>query len=492
MLLEIILIVLLFFTIFKITKKPSDYPPGLWGLPLIGYLPLSTESFDKNIEELKKKYGKIFCWKIGSQLLIFLNDYQTIKETFQKVEYADRPRISMVTLLVDEFELGLIATNGTHWHDVRRFTLRHLRDLGMGKSKMVSAVQFEASELVESMKKDAGKSKPLTTDIKIAVINVLWQMVASKRYKFDDKMVLEFDDLMNKLQNNFGYLMLVDIFPWLRTILPKSIYDTFTRKIHHNNISELMLKTFQEYVDEHQKNLDENNPRDFIDDYLLEIERQKSNPDSTMSIRDLLGCTADLFGAGYQTTATAICWSIYYMSKFPETQRKLQKEIDEVLTNKRQASLEDKPRLPYTEAFINETLRYASQTQFHLPRTVTKDTKLLGYTIPKDSLIFPAAEAVHYDRSHFDSPKEFRPERFLNSNGRFEFPKSGYFPFGTGKRQCIGESLARMELLIFITTLVQRLQFSIPNGETLNISPQDIPLFNMPRFDQNILIKVRN
>ncbi|RXG59090.1 cytochrome P450 2L1 [Armadillidium vulgare] len=350
---------------------------------------------------------------------------------------------------------GLIATNGTHWHDVRRFTLRHLRDLGMGKSKMVSAVQFEASELVESMKKDAGKSKPLTTDIKIAVINVLWQMVASKRYKFDDKMVLEFDDLMNKLQNNFGYLML-------------------------------------EYVDEHQKNLDENNPRDFIDDYLIEIERQKSNPDSTMSIRDLLGCTADLFGAGYQTTATAICWSIYYMSKFPETQRKLQKEIDEVLTNKRQASLEDKPRLPYTEAFINETLRYASQTQFHLPRTVTKDTKLLGYTIPKDSLIFPAAEAVHYDRSHFDSPKEFRPERFLNSNGRFEFPKSGYFPFGTGKRQCIGESLARMELLIFITTLVQRLQFSIPNGETLNISPQDIPLFNMPRFDQNILIKIRN
>ncbi|KAB7507566.1 Flavonoid 3',5'-hydroxylase [Armadillidium nasatum] len=284
----------------------------------------------------------------------------------------------------------LIGTNGTHWHNVRRFTLRHLRDLGMGKSKMVSAVQFEASELVESMKKDAGKSKPLTTDIKIA-----------------------------------------------------------------------------EYVDEHQKNLDENNPRDFIDDYLIEIERQKSNPDSTMSIRDLLGCTADLFGAGYQTTATAICWSIYYMSKFPETQRKLQKEIDEVLTNGRQASLEDKPRLPYTEAFINETLRYSSQTQFHLPRTVTRDTKLLGYTIPKDSLIFPAAEAVHYDRSHFDSPKEFRPERFLNSNGR-------------------------MELLIFITTLVQRLQFSIPNGETLNISPQDIPLFNMPRFDQNILIKIRN
>ncbi|RXG53401.1 cytochrome P450 1A4 [Armadillidium vulgare] len=149
-------------------------------------------------------------------------------------------------------------------------------------------------------------------------------------------------------------------------------------------------------------------------------------------------------------------------------------------------------RLPYTEAFITESFRFANQAQFSIPRTVTNDTKLGGYTIPKDSIIIPTVEEIHSDSKYFDSPKEFRPERFLNDDGKFEPPKIGFLPFGTGRRQCIGESLSRMELLIFLTTLVQHLEFSVPKGETLDITARDFFFFNAPRLEQNILITERS
>ncbi|RXG61349.1 cytochrome P450 2L1, partial [Armadillidium vulgare] len=68
----------------------------------------------------------------------------------------------------------------SHWNNSRRFTLRHLKDLGMGKSKIVSVVQYEASELVKEIKKQAGTPAPLPQALKPAIINVLWQMVASR------------------------------------------------------------------------------------------------------------------------------------------------------------------------------------------------------------------------------------------------------------------------------------------------------------------------
>ncbi|KAB7507568.1 Cytochrome P450 2C42 [Armadillidium nasatum] len=346
--------------------------------------------------------------------------------------------------------LGLVFSNGQQWNNIRRFTLRHLRDLGMGKSKMVSAIQYEATELI-----------------------------------------MEFDDLIIKIQDSLSMLMLIDFFPWLKTILPEPVLHYLTNRKLQVNSANVLKKIIQDRIDEHVETLDVNNPRDFFDDYLIEMEKQKSNPESTMSIRDLIGTTADLFGAGYVTTATAINFSIFYMCKFPHVQKRLRKEVDEVLGNN-QAILDDKAKLPYTEAFITESLRFANQTQFSIPRTVTNDTKLGGYTIPKDSIILPTVEEMHSDSKYFDSPKEFRPERFLNDDGKFEPPKIGFLPFGTGRRQCIGESLSRMELLIFLTTLVQHLEFSVPKGETLDITARDFVFFNAPRLEQNILITERS
>ncbi|KAB7501848.1 hypothetical protein Anas_13179, partial [Armadillidium nasatum] len=362
-------------------------------------------------------------------------------------------------------------------------------DLGMGKSKIVSAVLYEAKELVKVMKKQAGVPAPLPEALTPAVINVLWQMIASKRYDLDDQEVIGFERLIQKAQESSARLSIQDIFPWIKNILPETIFNYIIKKHNYSQLSDTLKSNFQSTIDEHLKILDKNNPRDFIDDYLIEMDKQKNNPDSTMSIEDLIGCIGDLFTAGLETTSMTINWMVFYLATFPHVQKKLHEEIDEVLPKGTVFTLELKSRLPYTEAFLSEVLRYSSLASLGGFHTTRSEVNFAGYTIPKDAYVIPFLGSVHYNPKYFDSPQEFQPERFINSDGKFETPKEGLLPFG--RRQCIGESLARMELFIFMTTMLQELHFSTPPNKSLDLTTTDIPFLRQPKINQDIVITIR-
>ncbi|RXG56321.1 cytochrome P450 2L1 [Armadillidium vulgare] len=221
------------------------------------------------------------------------------------------------------------------------------------------------------------------------------------------------------------------------------------------------------------------------------MKRQESQTDSTMSEIDLIGCVADLFAAGLETTSMTTIWAVFYLVTFPEIQEKVHKEIDSILPNGTLVTIEDKSKLPYMEAFLTEVLRYSTLIPNGVPHTVLEDTKLGGYIIPKESIILTTTESFHFNPNYFESPEEFRPERFLTAEGKFSAPREGFFPFGIGKRQCLGESLARMELFIFLTSLAQNFSFSSPPGKNIDLIPSDIPIINRPKMEQDIVITVR-
>ncbi|RXG64389.1 cytochrome P450 2L1 [Armadillidium vulgare] len=372
--------------------------------------------------------------RIGSRFMVFLCEYKIIQEALQSPAFANRPDVvTFMGIGEDIGKYGVFGTNGVHWHSIRRFMLRHLRDLGMGKSKLVSAIHFEALELVQAFKAQAGKAVPITKAVTPAVINVVWQMVASKRYDLNDKNLIDFQNKLKEFEQCGSGMIVVDIFPWLRSIIPEFILDRLSKKNKYMEIVNQITTWFKTEVNDHMKTLDSTNPRDFIDEYLIEMDKQKDNPDNVMSYEDLIGCISDLFTASLETTATTLNWAVIYLASFPEVQKKLHKEIDNILPDGTpEYNLYDH-RLPYLEAFISEVLRYSSLVVFSGLHSVLQDTKFGGYTIPKDSIILPMIGRINYDSKYFDSPKEFKPERFLNSEGKFEAPKQGFIPFGTGK-----------------------------------------------------------
>lgn len=273
----------------------------------------------------------------------------------------------------------------------------------------------------------------------------------------------------------------MDVFPVLRRILPESrTYKHFVDII--NNLLNFVKRT----VREHEQNLDENNPRDFIDTYLIQMRKQKTNAESIFTEEGLIVTCQDLFNAGGDSVDNTLGFCLLYMVLHPHVQSAVQRELDSVLGRDRRPTIEDKHRLHYVNAVITEVMRINPVVAMAVPHRVVKDTTLNGYTIPKDTFVLINFWSLLHDREHWGDPEVFRPERFLDENKTF-VKDEWMISFGAGKRMCLGEALARNTVFLFFTTLLQEFSFSVPEDEP---TPQTLPLSGMIMAPQPFSIKI--
>ena len=149
------------------------------------------------------------------------------------------------------------------------------------------------------------------------------------------------------------------------------------------------------------------------------------------SERQLVGLCNDLFGAGTETTSTTLAWAIIYMSSNPDTQARVQAEIDDVIGNEALPSMHHRLQLPFTEATILETQRLGDIVPLGVPHAVTKDVYFRDYFIPKGTMIIPNMYSVHMNPKLWPEPEKFKPGRFLDSEGKID--KKELIPFSLGK-----------------------------------------------------------
>lgn len=173
-----------------------------------------------------------------------------------------------------------------------------------------------------------------------------------------------------------------------------------------------------------------------------------------MSFRNhqLLGVMYDMFIAGRETTSNTITWACAYVAANPRIQEKLHEELSKVIGSDRIITIEDKNNLPYINAIIQETLRIANLLLQNILHKTTKEVSINGFKIPKGTEIVDQISCVLYDENIFPEPKQFKPERFIDSEGKF-IQHPAVIPFSVGKRSCLGEGLARMELFLVLANL---------------------------------------
>lgn len=152
---------------------------------------------------------------------------------------------------------------------------------------------------------------------------------------------------------------------------------------------------------------------------------------------------------------------------FPENQKKLQREIEEVTGNIRTVSVSDRPSMPFTLALIDEVLRFSSMVPDGVQHRVLADREFHGYFIPKNAWIQPNLYHIHHDPKIWGDPETFRPERFLSADGKKYVRSENVQAFQIGRRQCVGETLARDSIFLYVTNLFQKFDvaFDTSKGE---------------------------
>uniref|UniRef100_A0A8C9TWJ2 Cytochrome P450 2J2-like n=1 Tax=Scleropages formosus TaxID=113540 RepID=A0A8C9TWJ2_SCLFO len=399
--------------------------------------------------QFAKQYGNIFSIRLG-QRMVFVNGLKPVKEALVEhgENFVDRPSLPIFTDIIQN--KGNIVSPDVdsyeQWKQQRRFALHTLRNFGLGKKSLESQIQVECQPF-----------EPLSV-VNNAVANIISCVVFGDRFDYSDSYFQTLLKLINEVVYLEGsiWAQLYNMFPWLMRRVPGPHKKIFSHLRILTDFVKLKIK-------EHKEDWDPSTPRDYIDSFFSEMEKWKDDAEAGFNEDNLCYCTLDLFAAGTETTSTTLNWALLYMIKYPEIQEKVQAEIDQVLGPSRLATMADRANMPYTDAVIHEIQRMGNILPLNVVRLTTKDTTLRGYTIPKGTMVAATLHSVLFDETEWETPFTFNPGHFLDSEGKFR-RRDAFLPFSAGKRVCLGEQLARMELFLFFTSLLQRFTFSPPPG----------------------------
>ncbi|XP_069336173.1 cytochrome P450 2J2-like isoform X1 [Eulemur rufifrons] len=409
-----------------------------------------------------KKYGNLLSLDFGDIPTVVITGLPLIKEALIHMDqhFMNRPIVPLREHIIKGN--GLIMSNGQLWKEQRRFAMTALRNFGLGKKSLEERIQEEARHLIEAIKEE--NEQPFDPHFKInnAVSNIICSITFGKRFEYQDGQFQELLRLLDEATCKEASVasQLYSIFPWIMKFLPGSHQTVF------RNWEKLKLFVSR-IIEKHKRDWNPDETRDFIDAYLKEMAKNAGNATSSFHEENLIWSTLDLFFAGTETTSTTLRWGLLYLALYPEIQEKVHAEIDRVLGQGQQPSMAARESMPYTNAVIHEVQRMGNIIPLNVPREVTVDTTLAGYHLPKGTMIMTNLTALHRDPTEWATPDTFNPEHFLE-NGQFK-KREAFLPFSIGKRACLGEQLARSELFIFFTSLMQKFTFKAPNNENLSL-----------------------
>ncbi|POI23237.1 hypothetical protein CIB84_013014, partial [Bambusicola thoracicus] len=443
---------------------------------------------------------------------------ETVKQALvrQAEDFMGRPDLYSFRHVADGQSLTFSTDTGEMWKARRKLAQNALKNFSIAASPTSSSsclleehVTNEASYLVtkflQLMEEKQGFD-PYRYMV-VSVANVICAICFGKRYDHDDQELLSVVNTVDEFGDVTAAGNPADFIPLLR-YLPNRNMDLFL------DFNKRFMKLLQTAVEEHYQTFDKNNIRDVTDSLIEQCMEKKAEANGATQIPNekIINLVNDIFGAGFDTVTTALSWSLMYLVTYPHIQKKIQAELDQTIGRERTPRLSDRGTLPYTEAFILEMFRHSSFLPFAIPHrqvlgfqrgwrakldlmkssfgcrrasllpktsllfpltSTTRDTVLNGYYIPKDRCVFINQWQVNHDEKLWKDPQAFNPERFLNAEGTEvnKVDAEKVMTFGLGKRRCIGENIGRWEVFLFLSTLLQQLEFSIQDGKKADMTP---------------------
>ncbi|XP_059204281.1 cytochrome P450 2K1-like [Centropristis striata] len=451
------------------SQEKGKKPPGPRPLPLLGnLLQLDLKRPYITLCELSKTYGSVFTVYLGTNEVVVLAGYKAVKEALVSYaeEFGDRD-ISPIFYDSNQGH-GILFANGESWKEMRRFALTTLRDFGMGKRVAESKILEECHHLNQLLEKHEGKPFETACPVNYATSNIISSIVYGNRFEYDNP---SFKNMVRRANDNIRLVGSAQI--QLYNMFPRLVSWIENRQLILKN-TETSISVVKDLINSLKETLNPHLCRGLVDCFLIRKQKEEDScvTDTHYNEKNLIFTVTNLFAAGTDTTATTLRWGLLLMAKYPHIQDQVQEELSRVLES-REVQVDDRRNLPFTDAVIHETQRLASITPMAIPHKTSRDVTFQGYFIKQGTVVIPLLTSVLHDESEWESPHTFNPSHFLDKEGKF-IRRDAFMPFSAGRRVCLGESLAKMELFLFFTSLLQHFRFTPPPGvteEELDLTP---------------------
>ncbi|BES90256.1 cytochrome P450 [Nesidiocoris tenuis] len=466
----------------KNTVKEYAQVPGPRPLPFLGntwrFIPLVGNYKISEIHEISKnlyqKYGEIVKIEklLGRADMVFLYDPAEIEKVFRS-EDALPFRPSMPSLdyykhvLRKDFFAGIggvIATHGEKWHKFRSKVQQSM--LQPKTAKMyISPISETADEFVEriAMIRDASNTVP---DDFLNEIHK-WSLESIAKIALDIKLgclkdpLPETQELIDSINTFFKSVVILELKVPFWKVFNTPTWQAFIQSL--DSIIRISSKHTEAALDRLKSHPDKEREPSLL-------ERVLAQNQDDPRIATILAL--DMFLVGIDTTTGAIASILYQLSQNQDAQERLSEEANSVLKNGplTSASFEE---FTFLKACIKETLRLRPVVLGN-GRSLTKDTEICGYNIPKGTQIVFQHYMISNSDKFFDDAGKFKPERWLQKNNHYH--PFATLPFGFGKRMCLGRRFADLEMQTLIAKIVAKYRVEYNYGELeYKVQPMFMP-----------------
>ena len=338
------------------------------------------------------------------------------------------------------------------------------------------------------------------------ILNPAFRPQTLERYQ--DIIVQHTDRLLNRWENGGTYEMMFEMMRTTMGIIADIIFSVEDIERDASDLNQALTSVFEVLTSRTtafqqlppwlptRDNLRIRNATKVIERFIMELiaTRRKENRDYGDILSDLMNAQDEetgekltdqeilyelktLFGAGHETTALMLMWTLYLLSMNPETQERLFAEVSDIL-GQRTTTKEDIPDLVYTDKVIHESMRVFPPAWSLMVRKALEDIQVGDTTIPKGSVMMIPMWVVHRNPKIYQDPLRFDPERFGGEWKKY-YPKYAFFPFGGGPHVCVGSHLAMFEGHLMLPMMVQRYRYEyVPQPDPqlqalLTLRPKD-------------------
>lgn len=403
---------------------------------------------------IAKKLGPIFEIKLYGDKAVVLNDYETIRSALVSNgnQVAGRPQMYRTTQAQRNRNSIVWQTFNQKLILLRKEVLKSLRMYGNGlddlEEKCIPEIVCLLQE-VESKNSKPFDPWPMLYD---SICNVMLILLLGSRLDTDSEHFKTIKTIAGMFNETFGSGdgQRLDIIPWLKLFKTKDSNRLETALCMRDTFWKEQL--IQNMVTD-----------DSVVGQLYQLSKTDTGKKHDITEDTIKECFTNLILAGTDTTATAITCLLLVFLHYPEVQDRMYKEISAVLQTRDLPRLSDRSHTPYTEAVLLELLRYISHVPLAVPHCTISDTNIAGFLVPKDTTIYINLWALHHDETFWENPWKFSPGRFLDNEGKLVPPqhpsRKRLMPFGAGRRVCLGETLAKNRLYLYVLALVKRYEF---------------------------------
>ncbi|KAG6384735.1 hypothetical protein SASPL_153553 [Salvia splendens] len=476
---SLLLILSFIFLVLFLLKKSSTHssastkrlPPSPLKLPIIGNIHLAGSLPHRSFHSLSKRYGELMLLQFGSKPVVVASSANAAREIMKNQDqiFASRPRLSIPYRLCYSGRDVAFCAYGDQWRQNRSMCV-----LQMLNHKRVQSFrpirEEETSLMIEKMKRSSPAVVNLSKMFMDLANDVVCRAVLGRKYDGDDDGEKHFNQILKKIVVILQSYNVGDFVPWLGWINRVNGVEAEVENVF-KMLDEFLECVLREY---RMKKLSDDAVVNFVD-ALLQFQRESkdSDPVDDDQIKALI---LDMLAAGIDTTFTVLEWTMAELIRNPRTMKLLQTEV----RNKNEINIneDDVDNMPYLKAVSKESLRLHPPLPLAVPRELTQDTNLLGYDIPRGTVVLVNCWAISRDPLLWENPNEFLPERFFDTSIDYKGLHFEMIPFGAGRRGCPGIGFAMSLYELAISRLVNEFNFELPNG----VREEDLDMTEAPGF----------